>query len=62
MYQFTTPTISITIPDSVDVSDMTSLVVTLLQGKKKLEKHTPKTNMVNAYLSATTTCAIIKAW
>ena len=38
MYQYTTPTISITIPDSLDVSDMTSLVVTLLQGKKKLEK------------------------
>ena len=38
MYQYTTPTINITIPDSLVVSDITSLAVTLLQGKKRLEK------------------------
>lgn len=38
MYQYTTPTIVITIPDTLPVNTMTSLVVTLEQDKIKLEK------------------------
>ena len=38
MYQYTTPTIRIAIPDSLPVSSMTALVITMLQGKVRLEK------------------------
>lgn len=39
MYQYTTPTIVITIPDTLPVSAITSLVVTLKQDNIKLEKN-----------------------
>ena len=39
MYQFTTPTIVITIPDDLPVSTITSLVVTIKQNNIKLEKN-----------------------
>ena len=37
MYQYTTPTIRISIPDTLPVNTITSLVVTLLQSKVRLE-------------------------
>lgn len=38
MYQFTTPNLRIFMPEVMPVADMTSLVVTLKQGKLKIKK------------------------
>lgn len=38
MYRYTTPTITISIPNSLPVGDITSLVVVLMQDGRKMEK------------------------
>ena len=45
MYQYTTPTITITIPEALDVSEITALVVVLQQGPRSLEKTLDDSNV-----------------
>lgn len=38
MYQFTTPTITITFPDEVDVANITTMVISIKMGNTIIEK------------------------
>lgn len=57
MYQFTTPTINISIPSNYDVSNITDLVVTLAQGDTTLEKTLDDVTLdtTNNYITITLT-------